>query len=276
MNRRSFIQLSLLASAGTLLSNESLGVEKTSSPRRAKRGLGIGPRKDAAWRQKLSAVGASWFYTWTPNPPENIPAGMEFIPMIYGRMSEEKLAMAGETFRRHQFKELLGFNEPDQKKQGDVPLEEALALWPKLMEFGLRLGSPACVHPDNDWMKAFMKRVDEQALRVDFVTVHSYGGLNADALMKKLEEIHALYRRPLWITEFGVGDWKAKTRAENRYRPDQIVTFMEKILPSLDACDFVERYAWFAPNPDNAPLGPCALFNDDGTMTGPGEAYRTL
>jgi hypothetical protein len=125
-------------------------------------------------------------------------------------------------------------------------------------------------------MTDFMKGVKERQLRVDFVTVHSYGGLSADALMNRLESVHQLFNRPLWITEFAVGDWQAKTRAENRYQPEQVVEFMGKILPRLDACRFVERYAWFPAKPDNKALGPCALFNDDGSLTPVGEAYRTL
>jgi hypothetical protein len=79
----------------------------------------------------------------------------------------------------------------------------------------------------------------------------------------------------LWITEFGVGDWKAKTREENIYRPEQIVEFIHQLLPQLDACKFVERYAWFSAKPESAALGPCSPFNKDGTLTPVGEAYRT-
>lgn len=232
--------------------------------------------KDGSWRDKIKAVDAAWFYSWSKNVPENIPAGTEFIPMIFGHMSEPALAQAGKTFREHKLKQVLGFNEPDGAQQGNLKVEAALALWPKLMELDARLGSPACVHPDNEWMKAFMQGVEARSLRVDFVTVHSYGGLNAEALMKQLEAVHTLYGRPLWITEFAVGDWKAKSAAENRYHPEQIVKFMEEILPRLDRCDYVERYAWFSPKLDNRALGPCALFNEDGSLTLPGAAYRSL
>lgn len=196
--------------------------------------------------------------------------------MIYGRMKTESITQAGEIFRAKKFQQVLGFNEPDHKDQSDMTVEQALNLWPTLMELGVRLGSPGCAHPDREWMKGFMAGVDERKLRVDFVTVHSYGGLDADALIKRLESVHQMYQRPLWITEFGVGDWQAKTRAENRYQPEQIVTFMEKLLPRLDALDLVERYAWFPSKPDSSSLGPCALFAEDGSLTRVGEAYRSV
>lgn len=196
--------------------------------------------------------------------------------MIFGRMKDENILKAGDDFRDHKLQQLLGFNEPDHKDQSNMTVEQALDLWPKLMELGLRLGSPGCAQPDREWMKNFMKGIDERKLRVDFVTVHSYGGLDVDALIKRLEAVHQMYQRPIWITEFGVGDWEAKTRAENRYKPEQIVTFMEKLLPQLDVLDMVERYAWFPAKPDSSSLGPCALFAEDGSLTRVGETYRSV
>ena len=275
MNRRNFLQLAAAATAGTLLPGCAITSSSISAHSHAKRGLGIGTKPGTPWREKIELCGAHWLYNWTTTPPENLPAGVEFFPMVWSKRRENSFPKLREELRRNKFRILLGYNEPDQKKQGNVTVEEALEQWPKLMELGVRLGSPAGVHPDKDWMKAFMKGVDERKLRVDFVTVHSYGGPNADALMKRLAAVHELFGRPLWITEFAVGDWNAKTRAENKFRPEQVVEFVQKVLPQLDACKFVERYAWFPAKPDSAPLGPCALFNDDGTLTPVGEAYRT-
>ena len=274
MNRRNFLQLVTAATAGTLLPGCATSSSLVRAHPHAKRGLGIGTKAGTQWREIIELCGARWFYNWKTTPPENIPAGVEFFPMVWSKVREESFPALRAELRENKFKTLLGFNEPDQKKQGNLTVEEALEQWPKLMELGVRLGSPAGVHPDRDWMKAFMKGVEERQLRVDFVTVHSYGGPNADALMKRLAAVHELYGRPLWITEFAVGDWKAKTRAENIYRPEQVLEFVSNVLPQLDACKFVERYAWFSAKPDSAALGPCALFNDDGTLTPVGEAYR--
>lgn len=275
MNRRHFLQLVTAATAGTLL--PSCATASTSVPAHPhpKRGLGIGTKPGSQWREKMELCSARWFYSWNSTPPENLPAGMEFVPMVWNKRSEESLAKLGVELRQYKLKILLGYNEPDQKEQANMTVEAALDQWPKLMELGVKLGSPACVHPDKDWMKAFMKGVEERKLRVDFVTVHSYGGPNADALMKRLATVHEMFGRPLWITEFAVGDWNAKTRAENKFRPEQVVDFVRKALPQLDACKFVERYAWFPAKPDSTPLGPSALFNDDGTLTPVGKAYRS-
>lgn len=275
MNRRQFIHLGLAATAGTLLHGCATGTLKPSTKANPKRGLGITTKPGSQWREKLSCSGASWFYSWGAKPPENLSAGIDFVPMVWKANSAASVREAGAAVRKQGAKVLLGFNEPDQKSQADMTVEQALELWPALMESGLRLGSPACVHPDNKWMREFMKGVLERHLRVDFVAVHSYGGLNVDALMNQLEAVHQLFGRPIWMTEFAVGDWEARTRAENRYQPEQIAKFVEQLLPRLDRCDFVERYAWFPANPDNHALGPSALFNDDGSLTPVGRAYRS-
>jgi hypothetical protein len=276
MNRRAFLQLSLTATTAAILPACATGTVPASPHSAAKRGLGITTKPDNQWREKLKACGARWFYSWGSTPPENIPAGVEFVPMVWRGKLGSSYTELGDQLKQAGYRQLLGFNEPDQKEQANMTVEDALALWPELMKTGLRLGSPGCVHPDREWMKAFMAGVTERQLRVDFVTVHSYGGLSADALMNRLEAVHKLFNRPIWITEFGVGDWQAKTRAENRYRPEQVVKFLEQLLPRLERADFVERYAWFPAKPDSPSLGPCALFNDDGSLTLVGKAYRSL
>jgi len=276
MNRRNFIQLGLAATAGLVVPAHGAETLTSSTPSHPKRGLGITTKPGSQWREKLERCGARWFYSWGPIAPKSLPNEVKFAPMIYGRTGVELQTKIGEILKQQGSQELLGFNEPDSKEQSDLKVEQALELWPELMKLGLRMGSPGCVHPDKEWMRAFMKGVAEKNLRVDFVSVHDYGGLNVDGLMNRLEAVHEEYQRPLWITELGVGDWEAKTRAENRYQPDEIVKFLEQLLPRLDQCEFIERYAWFPAKPDNAALGPCALFNEDGSLTPVGQAYRSV
>jgi hypothetical protein len=276
MNRRHFLQMSLAASALSLIPATAAGSTPLASPfARPKRGLGMSV-KNADWREKLRAVKASWFYSWSAVVPGGIPPGVEFVPMFFSRTSDDKIAEAAAGFKQHRCSHLLGLNEPDAKEQGNLSVEEALDLWPKFMELGLPLGSPGCVHPDKEWMQAFMRGVEERSLRVDFVCVHSYGGPSADALMRRLEAVRDLYQRPIWITEFGVGDWQAKTVEENRHSAARVQAFMQELLPRLDACDFVERYAWFPARPTSIPLGTSALFNPDGSLTRLGEIYASI
>ena len=276
MNRRNFFQLGLAATAGLIVPAHGAESMTPVIPSRPKRGLGITTKPGSQWREKFERSGARWFYSWGPLAPESIPGGVTFVPMIWGRTGVELHPKIDEILKQQGSQELLGFNEPDSKAQADMKVEQALELWPELMKFGLRLGSPGCAHADQEWMRAFMKGVAEKNLRVDFVTVHTYGGLGVDELMSQLKAVHEEFQRPLWITELGVGDWEAKTRADNRYQPEQIVKFLEEALPRLDQCAFVERYAWFPAKPNDPALGPCALFNEDGSLTPVGQAYRSL
>ncbi len=270
MNRRQFLSL---ATAAPL----AVSLPATAAPdrRSKKKGVGTVARKDGHWLKTIRQLDCRWFYSWGSNKPEGVPAGVDFIPMVWGYWGQKaEIARAGEAAKQVGIKELLGFNEPDEKSQSNLSVEKALDAWPLLMETGLRLGSPGCVHPDREWMKAFMEGVKKRKLRVDFVTMHSYGGTDVEAFMNRLEAVRKLFRRPIWITEFAVGDWQAKSVAQNRHKPEMVLRFMEKLLPRLERCSFLERYAWFPAGPDSAALGTSALFDKSGALTPLGKVYQ--
>jgi hypothetical protein len=273
MKRRKFLQLSALAGLTPVHAMEP-AQKPAGTAGSPKKGFCIGAKSDG-FARVLEELRAKWFYTWNHQVPANKPDGVDFVPMIWSyRGREEAVINAAKAAKKAGIKELLGFNEPDQKKQADMTVEEALAAWPVLEKTGLRLGSPGCVHPDKEWMKAFMKEAEELKLRIDFVCVHSYGGADANALVRRLEQVHQLYHKPIWITEFAVGDWTAPSVAENRHKEDAVLRFMEQALPKLDRLDFVERYAWFSAKPDNNALGTSALLDTEGRLTRLGECYR--
>jgi hypothetical protein len=91
-----------------------------------------------------------------------------------------------------------------------------------------------------------------------------------------LESVHKLYKKPLWITEFACGDWEAKSVAQNRHRPEQVLKFMKEVLPKLEKCAFVERYAWFPAGANSAALGTSALFDPAGELTPLGKFYQSV
>ncbi len=278
MNRRRFLAASAAAAALALapaLRAQTPPPASAGAPAaRRKRGLGRAV-KSPGWAKNLTDLRCHWFYSWNAARPDGIPPGVEFIPMVFRYGGNARaVAEAAAAARQAGTTELLGFNEPEKEDQGNMTLEAALDAWPVLMETGMRLGSPGCVHPDREWMIAFMDGVKPRGLRVDFVCVHSYGGPNADALVQRLENVHRMFGRPLWITEFGVGDWAVKSPEQNRHKPETVLRFMEQILPRLERLDFVERYAWFPSKPSSGPLGTSALFADDGTLTRLGECYR--
>ncbi|HEY5653819.1 MAG TPA: glycosyl hydrolase, partial [Pontiella sp.] len=212
-----------------------------------KKGVGIALHGSSDVRPTLEALNVDWFYTWGAIPPEKIPKEVEFIPMIWGRWTANEEYLSKIT--PDKYSALLGFNEPDQHEQSNMSVEEALELWPKLMATGMRLGSPAGVHPDGEWMKRFMKEIDARGYRVDFITVHSYKGSSSRYFLWWLKKIHKMYNRPIWITEFAVGDWDAYDGRKNRHSPETIYKYMKQVLPALEKRDYIERYAWYSDIP---------------------------
>ena len=244
----------------------------TSGRSPAKKGIGMSAKK-AGWEARIRSLRAKWSYSWSATKPETYPAGVDFTPMIWTYRGIESFEQETAAAKRIGSRNLLAFNEPDQVKQGNLTVDGALEQWPRLLKTGLRLGSPGCVHPDKQWMIDFMARADALKFRVDFVSVHSYGGPNVAALVKRLTKVHEMFGRPLWITEFGVGDWNAKTVQENRNSAATVLSFMKECLPALDELKFLERYAWFPSATTSAPLGTSALFNPDDSLTPLGELY---
>jgi arylsulfatase A-like enzyme len=234
--------------------------------------------KDSGWKTRVAALHVGWHYSWGPKLPEDEEQGVEFVPMIWGCQSVNErfrgyVASALPASGNHSPSTLLGFNEPDNATQSNMTVEHALTGWPELMKTGMRLGSPAAVHADGPWMQEFMAKAKERDYRVDFVCVHAYPGPNAKKFLADIQRIHDLYGKPIWITEFAVADWKAKTVKENRHSPQKVLAFMREVLPALDKLDYVERYAWFSGSIDSPELTCSALFNKDGELTELGKAY---
>jgi hypothetical protein len=249
----------------------ALGRVKLSSK---KKGFCLVPKKDDKWVDKLNMLNAKWYYTWGAIEQDGSPATAVFVPMTWGKWGCNAELMAQIKAAGH--KTLLGFNEPDQKKQANMSVEKAIELWPLLMGTGARLGSPAGVHPDGEWMQGFMAETKKRNYRVDFITMHSYMGSNPKHFLGKVEKIQKLYKKPIWITEFAVADWTANEEKRNKYSTKAVLEFMEDALPKLEKMDYVERYSWFSGDPSSHVLGTSALFDAEGKLTTLGELYASI
>ena len=233
------------------------------------------------WDKRVSALNVDWHYSWGSERPKNYPPGIEFVPMIWGwntnkmEHNDKRLAAIMRQKRAGKTTHLLGFNEPCSKSQSNLTVKQAINAWPKLMKTDLRLGSPAPVHADGEWLQEFMKSADEKNYRVDFICVHWYGGTSAKSLVNRLEKIHKMYGKPIWLTEFCPADWEAKKRGKNKHSPEAVKKFMLEVLPMLDELDYVERYAWFTSREDNLALHTSVLLTDDGELTELGKVYAS-
>lgn len=218
---------------------------RTIAPPSGKKGVAVWELADAA--PALTASGAGWYYTWGTDPGPGLTSGAEFVPMVWGRdqVTDESLARAG-----RQGPYLLGFNEPDLDGQAEMSVEEALELWPRLESTGQALGSPAVAwggDQEGGWLDRFMRGASERGHRVDFVTLHWYGG-DFDAgrataqLRDYLEAVHDRYGKPIWLTEFALIDFSHGVRHASDVEQAAFLTEAADMLADLD---YVQRYAWF-------------------------------
>ena len=248
--------------------------KSSNSKEVAKKGACLGAQS-ADWADRLRSLNVGWFYQWKSEATAGSPDGVEFVPMVFGKPNQitPGVAYVNKEKQSAGFQFLLGFNEPDKEDQANMTVEAALEAWPQLMSTELPLISPAAANPEGEWMEKFMAGVKERGYRVDYIAIHSYGGPSAAGFLDKLERVHRKFDLPLWITEFGVGDWQAKTVKENKHSVRDIKDFMKAVLPKLDRLKYVHRYAWFPSSPDDPHLGTSALFNADGSLTELGEVY---
>ncbi|MDF1853145.1 MAG: glycoside hydrolase family protein [Verrucomicrobiales bacterium] len=202
---------------------------------------------------------ASWYYNWTPNPGSSQSA--EFVPMIKGAGNMKQL---GAIRKRQGVTHLLGFNEPERAKQGNVKVDAAIKLWPQLeavaKEKSLRLGSPACSGQIGmKWFREFMKKAEDKGLHMDFIAFHYYS-LNASGFERTLENLADTYDLPIWVTEFN--GWNGD-ESDNR-------KFLKDSLRFLERERYIERYAYFNFKPGRAQ----ALVDTKGDLTQLGKMYR--
>jgi hypothetical protein len=232
--------------------------------------------KTKAWSHKTSELTANWMYSWGNVLADEIPENVEYVPMFWGKSSvtDENIDRIKGLIAEGKVKYVLGFNEPDGSTQANMSVPEAIALWPKLEELGVPLGSPATVGYGNEWMKDFMQQADALGLRVDFISLHSYGGANALNFVNILKQAHELYNRPIWVTEFAVADWNATKPENNRYTEAEVIQFMQDATTAMNSIDWVERYAWF--DGSNAALATSSLFDDEAVITTLGEVYAAI
>jgi hypothetical protein len=209
--------------------------------------IGIGSWEFNSSDDALRAVenyGFGWYYTWRTTPlwgTNTSPARtVPFVPMIWdeAHVNDVVPTTAGVV---------LGYNEPDNSVQANMTVEQAISLWPKLVGTGLRTGSPATTYGQtlgaDSWLGRFMAQADTRGYQVDFITVHYYNANKDVAAFKAyLEAIYATYKRPIWVTEWALVDWKNP----GRYSLEENALFAQQALEMLDDLPYVERHAWFS------------------------------
>lgn len=208
----------------------------------------------------------TWYYSWSAD--KNSTLSHEYVPIRQTRDWPSWSEINANNTATH----LLGYNEPDHTEQhgGEIiPVDYAIAEWPKMMESGLRLGSPATT--DFNWLYEFIRKCDSLNYRVDYVAIHAYWNSKSPAnWYKDLKTVYEKTGRPIWITEWNNGanwthEWWPDGVAEQQQKQ---LTDIKGIMQVLDTASFVERYSIYNWVEDKRAM----ILN--GQMTPAGEFYK--
>jgi hypothetical protein len=232
---------------------------ETSIRSLGKKGVGLAEKRGLGDTQ-LEELHAGWYYNWGID--SKLKTDAQFVPMVF---SPKRAASATKSVGNY----VLGFNEPDHPKQANASVQEALAAWPNVVALASHVGSPAMAgNPvTGKWFPEFMKAKP----KVSFVAVHWYKGDNAKGFINDIEKVHAMYRLPIWVTEFAV-QTHARSEAEpQKYSQSKVDKFIAETVHWMEATDFVQRYAWH-----DSRVGTSALFDEKGGLTATGRAYSIV
>ncbi len=244
--------------------------------------------------RRMTELQVSWNYTWGMPLVDEQPRDVEFMPMVFGKglkgadgvekLTADLATRVAPHIASGRVVRLLGPNEPDREKHGDLTPEQTLAIWPAMEALGVPLCSPSPANTEGvgkvgaHWMPEFMAGVEARGLRVDYLGTHAYTGPSPEGFKKRLLRIYEKYgNRPLLITEFGVTDWATLDGVSvNRYSQAQVLAFMKDVLPWMERQDWIAGYAWFPFKVESAHGTSSALFDAEGNLNALGRYYRSV
>jgi len=226
----------------------------------------------------MQHLGVSWYYNWEQTPASGCAStGIPFVPMISGGKgggaavpAASAITSAVSSFVSKGYGYVLGFNEPDNSTQSNIPVATAVSLWPSFNNSAIQLGTPATQanSTGQTWFTSFMGSVNgSTTLHADFIAIHWYGwnAGSCDAAASQFES-YVKYaegfsgNRPIWVTEWG---------CLNDSAPDTqtVLSFYKGALAVFAKHPRVARYSWYPWSTNNE------LVNSDGTLTDLGNAY---
>jgi hypothetical protein len=245
--------------------------------------------------------GVTWFYNWGRTPSTQlgtayVTAGVEFVPMVWGRSDELADAnLASRIKVGPNTKYLMGFNEPNFVAQANLTPARAAAAWPYLEKAADQLGlmtvgpgvnfcGPAGSCNQTDpfvWMDQFLAACTN--CRIDFVAFHSYACDSTwflNTYMKQAVDKYYTHGNPprrLWVSELGCAD----APPAGGWSVAQVQSYLNTIIPWFEGNPAIFRYAWFGggngrPNDPNYVTASNALLGNPGALTQVGTTYTSL
>jgi hypothetical protein len=231
-----------------------LGMASALAQSPGKKGVGLAESAGLGENQ-LQDLQVAWYYNW--GPKSTVQSSAQFVPMLFSARSL-KADIQGPV--------VLGFNEPDNTKQSDMTVSQALGLWPQVQGKALRVGAPAMAgNPvKGDWLPVFMQGQP----KVDFMTLHWYKGADAAKFIRDVQALCEAHNKPVWVTEYAPQTAAQAKEQPAKYSQAQVNQFIRETVSWMNTSPCVERFAWH-----DAKRGTSALFDEQGALTDTGRAY---
>lgn len=199
-----------------------------------KKGFGFVP--SIAGPKKLNC---DWYYNWNSKTTDDF-TDIEFVPMKWNAKTTSDKGWT-DIVNLQGVTHVLGFNEPEKSDQSNMTVDQQIEMWPKILESGLRVGSPAPSRGGTSKLFEFIDRCDALNYRVDFVAIHSYKEETAEEFYNYCKSIYDRTKRPIWVTEFNYGgDWLP---GDPTY--DEVAARVAEVCGKFDTAHIIERYAIF-------------------------------
>lgn len=227
-------------STKAVVSPVEYAVNTASSASTGKRGLAYNSATLCSGFVGSSLV--SWAYNWG-STTSGLNTAFEYVPMLWGLGTDHTngWAQAAESAIASGSTHLLSFNEPDNAGQSNLDCNTAASGYMTYMQpFAgkAKLGSPAVTNggPPSGltWLSSFLSLCTN--CHIDFITCHWYdSATNFEYFKQYLQDAYkAGGGRPIWLTEFGASGTL-----------DEQVTFLQVVMPWMDAQPWIERYAYY-------------------------------
>lgn len=181
----------------------------------------------------------TWAYNWGQD--DGFPVDVDFWPMQWGTFNWMGHYRAPLWQRRDEPFIYMGFNEPDGAEQSDIPVDIAVAMWPRLEARDMPLLAPAPVGATNQWITDFEAGAQAEELRIDFQPIHWYANPNADNFINNINNTYNVYGRRVAITEFSCVDWNNN----NNFNKDEVYHFFLEVFWRMENLDILRQFAVF-------------------------------
>ena len=275
----SFYNVNVEAVEACVVANLKDGSQKGSTKVQfgiSKKGLGLDNKSMMGTYVNLKDWKCGWYYNWGESPSKGSNYdGVEFIPMVWKSTTANDLKTRVLKAKNAGYKYILTFNEPDLSGQCNMKVNDVYNAWKGIAGMtGIKISSPVTAQWPNasaGWFQPFMNKLTSSDYDPDFISIHCYpdnyaGAGMADWFMENVVDwTWNKYHKPIWITEFSTTGEYVTASATTQ--------FWKAVMPKLDACPYVERYAAFGFNArDKKNVG--LWYYSTGAWTDAGEVYR--